>query len=206
MAITYPLALPTTPGIKDIEWNPRAAVASEASPYTYQAQVQAHQGQILAANVTLPPMKRAEAEKWVAWLMALNMTEGTFLLGDPDAPAPKGVATGTPLVNGAGQTGSTLSIKGLTPNITGIYKAGDKLQLGSGLTARLYTILVDADTDGSGNTTVTLWPRLRSSPADNAPIVTTAPKGLFRLTANPGWRVDHRHVYDFGSFSCIEAI
>lgn len=36
-----------------------------------------------------------------------------------------GVATGTPLVNGAGQTGATLVTKGWTNSVTGILKAGD---------------------------------------------------------------------------------
>lgn len=205
MPITYPYAMPTTPGIMEIDWQPRSAVSAASSPFTYQTQVQAHPGQLLEATVQLPPMNRTQAERWIAWVKALNLTEGTFLLGDPDAPAPKGVATGTPVVDGAGQSGKTLAIRGLTANVTNIFKAGDKIQLGTGLTARLYEILQDTNTDALGKCTVDIWPRHRYSPADGAAIVTATPKGLFRLSGDPGWKVDKRHIYNF-SFSVREAL
>ena len=37
---------------------------------------------------------------------------------------------------------------------------------------------------GGGKTTLDIWPRLRSSPADSAAIVITNCKGLFQLSSN----------------------
>jgi hypothetical protein len=156
------------------------------------------------ADVQLPPMTRANAETWVAALASLNGREGSFLLGDTANTSPRGTATGTPLVNGAGQTGYDLATDGWTPNITGILRAGDWLQLGSGSTARLYKVMQDANSNGTGQATLTLWPRLRSSPADNAAITVSSPKGRFMLAMDGAeWSIDEAKIYGL-SFTAME--
>ena len=82
-------------------------VGMSMSPFTYQ-QVVAHAGQRWECDVTLPAMARADAEQWVAFLVSLRGQFGTFTLGDPVGASPRGSAGGTPLVNGASQTGGTL--------------------------------------------------------------------------------------------------
>jgi hypothetical protein len=129
-------------------------------------------------------MTREEAEDWLSFLLKLNGKEGTFLAGDFDAETPRGVATGTPLVDGASQTGNSLATKGWTVSTTGIMKAGDYIQLGTGSTSRMYKVLEDVNSDVTGDATLTLWPSLRSSPADNDAITTQSCKTQFRLSAN----------------------
>jgi hypothetical protein len=68
---------------------------------------------------------------------------------------------GTVLVNGAGQTGSSLVMDGLTDNP----KVGDTFTI-SGV-EKVYTVLTTA-TVTSGGATVSISPALASSPADNA--------------------------------------
>jgi hypothetical protein len=99
MAITYPLALPTASGIRSIELRMINAVAVSQSPFTFATQVQAYGGEMWQADVTLPPMKRATAEAWIAFLASLRGQFGTFLLGDPNGATPRGAVGGTPLVN-----------------------------------------------------------------------------------------------------------
>ena len=123
-------------------------------------------------------MKREDAEQLIAFMLKLNGTYGTFTLGDPLNTSPRGVGTGTPLVNGGSQTGNSLVTDGWTSGQTGILKAGDWIQLGSGSTSRLYKILSDANSNGSGQATFDIWPNLRSSPADNAAITVSSPKKL----------------------------
>lgn len=184
MAISYPLSLPTAGGIARVRWTRRAVVAQSASPFTGETQTQVHQGQWWEIEVSTKPMVRADAAAWEAWHLALNGKEGTFLFGDPLWTSPRGTATGTPLVKGASQTGQDIETDGWTPEVTGILKAGDMIQLGSGSAARLHMQLVDTDSDGSGNATLTLWPHVRSAFADNTPITVSSPKGLFRLSSN----------------------
>src|SRR5690606_29710551 len=108
--------------------------------------------------------------------------------------APQGTWAGAPVVNGGDQTGLELEIDGLDEGAT--IKAGDYFQIGSGSTARLYKVLVDVTADSSGEVTLDIWPRLRESPADNAPLVTSTPKGLFRLASNEtSWDADLASIF-----------
>lgn len=203
MALSYPLSLPSK-GPRRLQWRAGSTVGVSTSPFTAEDQVYVHQGEWWECDVTLPPMKRADAEPWVGFLLGLNGREGTFLLGDSANTAPRGVGTGTPLVKGGSQTGKTLETDGWTAGQTGILKAGDWFQLGSGSSARLHKVVQDADSDGSGNATLEIWPRLRSSPADNAALTVSSPKGLFRLLSNQReWSLELAAVYGI-SFSCRE--
>lgn len=206
MAISYPLALPTTTGIAKIRISANNVVGVSQSPFTAKQQVYKYTGQFWEAEISLPPMKRSDAEYWISFLLKLNGSYGTFLLGDPNGATARGVATGTPLVNGASQTGSELITDGWTPDTTGILKAGDYIQLGSGSSAKLHKVLDDVNSDSSGNATLTLWPDLRSAPADNAAIVVSGAKGLFRLSTNQqDWDVNEASIYGM-TFPAREAL
>ena len=202
MAITYPLSIPTT-GIRSISISARNVVGASVSPFTGQQQLVRHQGAWWEADVTLPPMKRADAEEWIGFLVSMKGRFGTFLLGDPAATSPRGTWAGTPLVNGAGQTGETLTIDGFSAGATA--KRGDYFQIGTGGGARLYKVLADA-TAAAGAMTLDIWPRLRESPADNAVVVTSNTVGLFRLASNDSeWNVNEATVYGI-TFGAVEAI
>jgi len=150
MATTFPISLPTT-GTKRIRIAQAAVVGVGQSPFTLEQQVQRRQGQSWILDVSYPPMIRATAEALHAALCSLNGREGTFLFGDSASKTPRGTATGTPLVKGASQTGEDLITDGWTINITGILKAGDWIQLGTGSTSRLYKVLGDANSNGTGD-------------------------------------------------------
>lgn len=111
-----------------------------------------------------------------------------------DGPTPAYAAA--PLVNGADQTGATLAIDGVQASKTGVFLAGDWFQLGSGSSSRLHMVTADADSNGSGEATLDIWPPLRASPADNVALTITNPKGVFRLTGDAnGWDADAAGVY-----------
>lgn len=203
---TYPISFLSHTGVRSIELRAVNAVIYEMSPFTFAGQAQASSGQMWQADVSLPPMKREDAEKWIAWLVSLRGQFGTFNMGDPSAATPRGVATGTPLVNGASQTGENLNIDGCTANVTGWLKAGDYIQLGSAGTATLHKVLADVDTNGSGQATLSLWPHIRSAPADNATVVVSNTVGTWRLASNESsWSVNEATIYGI-TFSAREAI
>lgn len=184
MAISYPLTFPTDLGVESFRVIPRVSAGRNESPFSFAEQIYDWGGQILGIEATMPKMNRETAEIFNAFLFSLNGRVGTFLMPIPGAGDALGVATGTPLVNGGSQTGNELDTDGWTPSQTNILKAGTWLSLGSGSSTRLYKNLVDVDSNGSGEATLTLWPNLRSSPADNAAIDITNPHGLFRMDAN----------------------
>jgi hypothetical protein len=206
MAISYPLALPTTTGIAKIRISANNVVGVSQSPFTAKQQVYKYTGQFWEAEISLPPMKRADAEYWISFLLKLNGSYGTFLLGDPNGATARGVATGTPLVKGASQTGNELVTDGWTTSTTGILKAGDYIQLGTGSSAKLHKVLDDVNSDSSGNATITIWPDLRSAPSDNAAITVSGAKGVFRLSTNQSdWDVNEASIYGM-TFPAREAL
>jgi len=208
MTISYPLSFPTHTGVSGISLRAINAVAYERSPFTFAGQAQASAGQMWGADVTLPPMKYEDAERWVAWLVSLRGQFGTFNMGDPARAVARGTARGTDTVtvNGADQTGQDLDITSDQASELGYLKAGDYIQLGSGSTATLHKVLVDADTDGSGNATVTLWPHVRTAPSNGATVTVQSTVGRWRLAGNETeWSGNEAMIYGI-SFSAMEAI
>lgn len=161
------------------------------------------------AEITMPPMTRAEGEEWVSFLIKLKGMQGTFLLGDPACATPRGSASstpGTPVVNGGGQTGETLSVSGLPTSETGYLLAGDYIQLGSGPSSTLHKVLDDVDTTVGGTANIDIFPSIRTAPADTSTVVVSDAKGVFRLSSNEtNWSINE--VIHYGvSFAAAEAI
>jgi hypothetical protein len=82
--------------------------------------------------------------------------------------AKNGIGTGTPLVNGASQTGQSLVTDGWGNNETNAVRAGDVIKI-AGDNA-VYMVNADANTNGTGQMTISITPPLRVSPADDAAI------------------------------------
>jgi len=158
-------------------------------------------GAAWVASYTLSPRTRAEIAAVQAFLVALRGQANTFYGYDPAARTPQGTATGTPLVKGGSQTGTSLTTDGWTAGVTGIMKAGDYFSVGG----ELKMVTADANSDGSGNATISFEPALRNSPADNAPLTVTNPTCTMRLIDDEqaGWDVDEAGFYDI-SFSGVE--
>jgi hypothetical protein len=181
-------------------------IGVSTSEFTGQQQVYRHQGEFWQGSVSFRAMRRNDAALVQSFLAELRGQFGTFLYGDPDALALGFMgAGGTILVNGAGQTGNTLNVDGMTISST-IAKAGDYFQLGTGAGARLYMFTQDLVSNGSGVGVATFEPRLRSAPADNQALIISAPKGLFRLAENTTqWQSDNSSIYNM-SLSFREVI
>lgn len=208
MPITFPLALPTNKGLSRIVLRAVTTVGISRSPFSGQQQVYQWPGEWWEADCTLPQMVRSDAEQWLSILAALRGASGTFLLGDPAAPVPLGSPHGTPVVNGASQTGTTLATSGWQASTNNLLLPGDYIQLGPSLSVpsqRLYKVLTVVDSDSSGNATLDIFPRLRESPGNDDPLITTSAQGTFRLAANTvQWDIDAAKTYAI-SFKGIEA-
>ena len=194
MAITYPLATPTSIGIESIELRAVNAVAVSQSPFTYKQQVISHGGQKWEASVSIPSVHRDKAAQWKALLVGLKGQVGTFLLGDPDYITPQGTVSSCTLSGSAGD-------ETVTVVMTGTLKAGDYIQLGSGATAKLHQVIVDQNGSGS----LEIWPALRAN-YSTATVTFNSPKGVFRLSTNlTSWSINNASTYGI-SFEAVEAI
>jgi hypothetical protein len=207
MTISYPLTMPSSNFVRTTVIA-RNRVALGINPFTGQQTVYDWASGMWLLNCSLPPLERDDAEQWQAFLMSLRGSFGTFHAGDDTATTALVIATGTPLVDGADQVGFSLVTDGWTPSQTGILKAGDYIQIGTGTTQRLYKIMKDVDSGAApGAATLDIFPEIRESPAENAPITVANCKGTFRLIDNDvTLTVIQRNNLHAISFSAIEAI
>ena len=207
MSITYPLSLPATPAPDHVVFKAMVQSALHVNQYTLQQTTYEHEGALFMLEVTLPPMERALAEYWNCFLLSLWGTSGTFLMGDPNGKTPRGSVQGAPTVRGSGQKGKTLNTQGWAPSTNGVLLAGDYIQIGSGTTARLYKVLTDVNSNAAGWATLDIFPRLRESPSDAAPLLTQNTVGLFRLSDSEYVITDttYEHLYRV-AFSAMEAL
>lgn len=194
MALSYPLATPTSIGIESIELRAVNAVATSQSPFTYKQQIISHGGQKWEASVNIPSVHRDKAAQWKALLVGLKGQTGTFLLGDPDYATPQGTVSSCTLTGSAGD-------ETVTVVMTGTLLAGDYIQLRSGSAAKLHQVLLDQDGDGS----LEIWPALRSNYTGET-VIFNAPKGVFRLATNiSSWSINNASTYGI-SFEAVEAL
>lgn len=158
--------------------------------------------------------------KWRAVLTYQNMTQAdrAVLMGllarlrgqahkvrIPVHDNPKrGAYGGTPLVNGASQTGSDLDIDGCS-NVTNWIRAGDYFSVEVNGEHELKMCTEDLTTSGGGGN-IKFEPRLRESPANNAVIyvgddVLPTPTGVFVIEGTTtGWNSRPHSVGQISDF------
>jgi hypothetical protein len=112
MTISYPIYLPSAPVPRDTSFRLRNAVGLARSPFTYETQVVAHQGQAWQAEVRLPRMGAAAAAPWTSFFTKLRGRFGTFYLGDWDRRTPRGTAAGSPMASAFGSPSSEFNLAG----------------------------------------------------------------------------------------------
>ena len=178
-----------------------AASARVSSPFSLQMQVQDWGGRAWAYDITLTPAMGEDGRRISMFFDALSGSLGVFLLADPSIVQSVG---GSPVVKGAGQSGSTLEIEGLTPSEPA-FKAGDFFSLGTGMTTRLYRVTADVAADASGEGAVPIIPPLRASPENGDALEVAAPKVLLRLRGPVPTSIAPAMIHRF-SFSAMEAI
>lgn len=200
---SFPVALPSSPGPETVKLSPINKVAVSRSDFSGKARSFAWAGgQLWQITFSYSALGRGKGAPFQAWALLLQGSYGNFTAGDPAATTPRGIGTGTPLTNGVATAGAaTLVTDGWTISQTGILKAGDYLQIGTDL----YMVMADANSDGSGNATFTIWPFVRRAYADNTTIIVNNTVGIFKLTTDVEFDLSVATIYGF-SFTAIEDV
>jgi hypothetical protein len=199
MAITYPLTPPSPFNLSRLSFTGVSATSRNTSPFTLQTQQYNWPGQAWLGSVDCPPMKRADAEQIVAFL--LKAQRGTFYFQDYANPLNRGGITGTLDVATATANGTTLTFT--NAGGSGNFAVGDWLQISTSL----YKV-VQFNTALS----VEVFPALRKSYAAGTDIIYGRPnnaaraQGVFRL-ASPSteWAIGEASIYGVG-FAIIEDV
>jgi len=118
-----------------------------------------------------------------AFVAGLGGTAGRFNFSPLHAPR-RATGTGTPVIDGANQLGTTLNLRGWAPGAQA-FLAGDFLSyVDTSSRPRLHIALADAIADVDGKAAVLVAPPLRRPGNDGAPVEIAAPYGIFRLATN----------------------
>lgn len=208
--ISFPITLPDAHDIEQFVMTPKSFVSRAQSPFTGAQVVQRFPGQVLMAEITLSPMPRTGgAADWQAFLASLNGGEGTFVMGDPSAGVPRGSAAtsaGLPAAFGSGQSGDCLVIYAAPASVTNYLRKGDWIGLGSGSTARMHMVLRDVNTVSGGIASLAIFPTLRYSPVNNAPVAVQSAQTQWRLAGNDFSWAEQPVIYTGMTFSVIESL
>jgi len=114
-------------------------------------------------------LSRAQWAPMYAFLVAQRGQYETFQFTPPYLDDTSGTPLGTPVVDGADQTGRTVDTTGWTPLSTDLLKAGDFIRFNS--MKKVYMVTEDVDSDADGDATISIEPSLRVSPVNSDAIV-----------------------------------
>ena len=115
-------------------------------------------------------MTRTQFAPILAFIMKQRSQLESFTYTPATMASTNGVATGSILVNGAVSAGATsCSIDGMANSTTGVFKAGDFFRF-TGQT-KVYMIVSDVSSNGSGQGTLTFEPPLRTAVSDNTALI-----------------------------------
>jgi hypothetical protein len=168
---TFPAVTP-----QSSSWGLESNTAVFGDPLKGTAQTLARPGAKWVATLTFNALDADDRATLQAFLVQLRGQENRASLYD-HSHTQRGALGGTPLVNGASQTGTSLITDGW-PNTTTVLKAGDRFTVNG----ELKMVTSDVTSDGAGNATISFEPALRASPANDAPITTSNPTATFMLS------------------------
>ena len=160
---------PSSPAPRDvaISSNQNTIVTTTASGRRQARQID---GQKFRLRLRFPVMTRSEFAPILAFIMKQRSQMESFQYTPPTLDDALGVASGVISVNGAINAGVTsVAIDGMANSTSGVFKAGDFFRFTG--QSKVYMVVADVSSNGSGQGTLTFEPPLRSNVADNAVLI-----------------------------------
>ena len=160
---------PSSPAPRDvaISSNQNTIVTTTASGRRQARQID---GQKFRLRLRFPVMTRTEFAPILAFIMKQRSQMESFQYTPPSVDDSLGVASGVISVNGAINAGVTsVAIDGMANSTSGVFKAGDFFRFTG--QSKVYMVVADVSSNGSGQGTLTFEPPLRSNVADNAVLI-----------------------------------
>jgi hypothetical protein len=165
MSGTFPSS--PAPSSVSISSNQNTIVSTTSSGRRQARQID---GQRFRLTAKFPVMSRTEFAPILAFIVKQRSQVESFQFVPPTLDDALGVASGVIRVNGAILAGVTsVAIDGMANSTNGIFKAGDFFRF-TGQT-KVYMVMEDVNSNGSGQGTLTFEPPLRSNVSDNAILI-----------------------------------
>ena len=183
--ITYP----ATPKPQGMSWRLVMPSQTNVSDWSGRRQTIASGRGWWECQVTFPPIVgTSRVNAWRAFIAKSRGKANDFQV--PVDPTAQSSAVATPLVNGANQTGRTLSTDGWPVSST-VLQAGQFVTINN----QLLQLTENVTSNGSGVATLTFEPPVRVAPSDNAAIEFKNPYCLMYLVEEPTLSVETGYVY-----------
>jgi hypothetical protein len=178
------IPLPSTPLPKEATPRPLDFGAWQTPPNGGVAQRSEHVGSRFALDVTTPGLKpEPDSRIWVSRL--LQGVSSTVIYPFPQPGLVIG-SPGAPVVDGAGQAGTTILLTGFTVGY--VVREGQFFSIIVAGRRYLYAATADRTADAQGKIALPIWPALRVSPANGGVCEFAAPKIEGALSGNErGW-------------------
>lgn len=143
-------------------------------------------GSRFSMEVVMPMMAYDDARVWISKFL---QAEGDTVLMDVPQPGLDIGNPGSPVVDGSGQLGMFLKVRGLTPGY--VLRTGQFFSLVVSGQRFLYCLLEDAVANAQGKARIHFWPMMRRQPQDGGVLEIAQPK-IEGFAAKGGfeWSVD----------------
>jgi len=159
-------SLPTSPGMATNKLSSNQPVFKSVSE-SGRTQSRITAGHLWEITCTWDTMLKEQFAPIMGFVTAQRAND--FQISLPNLSEPLGVGSGSPVVSGAHSAGdSTITSTGWTASQTGIMKAGDILKFANHV--KVYMVTADCDSDGSGDTTISIMPPLINALVDTESI------------------------------------
>lgn len=183
------VTFPSSPKPNGMSWRLIMPSQTNVSDWTGRRQTIASGRGWWECQLSLPPIVgTANVNAWRSFIAKSRGRANDFQI-PVDATA-QSEETATPLVNGAGQTGRTLTTDGWPLSST-VLVAGQFVTINN----QLLQLTENVTSNGSGVATLTFEPPVRSAPADNAVIEYKNPFCLMYFVEEPTLSVENGYVY-----------
>ncbi len=153
------------------------------SPLTNAIQTSSRKGSLWKASLQFANLSGDDRREMQAFVVKLNGQQHRFTLHDHSYTR-RGAGGGTLLINGGTQSGTSLVCDGATASVNNYLRAGDYISFNN----ELHMVIADANSDASGNVTLSIAPPIRKTAANNTVVDYLTPvSGVFMLAGPASW-------------------
>ena len=176
--------LPDSPGPRSVSWQSLDFGGRLQGPLGGAAQRVNRLGNRWRVEVEMPVLTARQAREWSAALMQALRLGVVWKIIQPDTPTG---SPGSPLVDGASQSGTSLVIDGLTPSYA--YRVGQFISIIISGQRYVYQLSESGKAATDGSATLSVEPPLRVPPNDGDTVEIAQPY-LQGLIEAPSWMLD----------------
>lgn len=187
--LEWPDVCPTS-----LSWGLASNTKTFRSPFNGTTQVARYPGSRWQCTMTISNQSDEQARRVEALLALLDGEYGRVKLCDygREGRAP----AGTPVVNGADQTGMQLQTRGWTAS-TMVLRVGDYITVND----ELKLVTANVTSSATGTAIIPIAPLLRTSPPDGSALEVRHPYGIFKLKDSNSPVMGERQPGVFTTFS-----